>query len=123
MALTIEQRQQQMKQAEELLFSGPQTLGFAKGLYFGHFNADVMFPYPALDAADQSDIDAKVAQVQRFCEERIDAAKIDREARKGKPIPSDHAPLVIDIDEQGHPFDAGWTSAAGRIAARRAGAG
>ena len=28
-------------------------------------------------------------------------AEIDREARKGKPIPSDHAPLVIDLDEPG----------------------
>jgi exodeoxyribonuclease III len=46
-------------------------------------------------------------------------AEIDREARKGKPIPSDHAPLVIDIDQRGCPFDAGWTGAEGRIAARR----
>jgi len=45
--------------------------------------------------------------------------EIDREARKGKPLPSDHAPLVIDLDEPGHAFDAGWTAAAGRIAARR----
>jgi exodeoxyribonuclease-3 len=50
---------------------------------------------------------------------RTVAAEIDREARKGKPVPSDHTPLVIDIDEPGHPFDAGWASAAGRIAARR----
>jgi exodeoxyribonuclease-3 len=48
-------------------------------------------------------------------------AEIDREARKGKPIPSDHAPLVIDLDQAGQPFDAGWSSADGRIAARRAG--
>jgi exodeoxyribonuclease-3 len=46
-------------------------------------------------------------------------SEIDREARKGKPIPSDHAPLVIDLDEPGHPFDAGWKSAEGRISARR----
>jgi exodeoxyribonuclease-3 len=46
-------------------------------------------------------------------------AEIDREARKGKPIPSDHAPLVIDLDEPGHSFEAGWKSAEGRIAARR----
>jgi exodeoxyribonuclease III len=46
-------------------------------------------------------------------------AEIDREARKGKPIPSDHAPLVVDIDEPGCPFDAGWVGAEGRIAARR----
>jgi exodeoxyribonuclease-3 len=50
-------------------------------------------------------------------------AEIDREARKGKPIPSDHAPLLIDVDEAGHPFDAGWASAEGRIAARRTRAG
>ena len=37
------------KQAEELLFSGPQTLGFAKGLFFGHFNAPLLFPYPTLN--------------------------------------------------------------------------
>jgi exodeoxyribonuclease-3 len=36
-------------------------------------------------------------------------AEIDREARKGKPSPSDHAPLVIDVDEPGCPFDPGWT--------------
>jgi exodeoxyribonuclease-3 len=46
-------------------------------------------------------------------------AEIDREARKGKPLPSDHAPLVVDLDEAGHPFDAGWTGAEGRIAGRR----
>lgn len=50
---------------------------------------------------------------------RVVGAEIDREARKGKPTPSDHAPLVIDVDEPGHPFDAGWASAEGRIAARR----
>jgi exodeoxyribonuclease-3 len=51
---------------------------------------------------------------------RVIWAEIDREARKGKPIPSDHAPLLIDIDKSGHPFDAGWASADGRIADRRA---
>jgi exodeoxyribonuclease-3 len=48
------------------------------------------------------------------------AAEIDREARKGKPIPSDHAPLVVDLDEPGRAFDAGWTSADERVAVRRA---
>jgi exodeoxyribonuclease-3 len=48
-------------------------------------------------------------------------AEIDREARKGKPMPSDHTPLVIDLDEAGRPFDAGWTGAEARIAGRRSG--
>jgi exodeoxyribonuclease-3 len=50
---------------------------------------------------------------------RVVWAEIDREARKGKPIPSDHAPLVIDLDAPGFAFDAGWAAAEGRIAARR----
>ena len=50
--------------------------------------------------------------------ERIVWAEIDREARKGPPTPSDHAPLVIDLDEPGRPFDAGWDAALARISAR-----
>lgn len=51
--------------------------------------------------------------------ERVVLAEIDREARKGKPVPSDHAPLLIDLDVEGRPFDAGWSGAEARIAARR----
>ncbi len=50
--------------------------------------------------------------------ERMVWAEIDREARKGKPIPSDHAPILIDIDAPGHPLDAGWDSAENRIRER-----
>jgi len=50
---------------------------------------------------------------------RVVWTDIDREARKGKPTPSDHAPLVIDLDSAGKPFDAGWKSADERVAARR----
>ena len=32
---------------------------------------------------------------------RVVWAEIDREARKGPPVPSDHAPVVIDLDAQG----------------------
>jgi exodeoxyribonuclease-3 len=42
---------------------------------------------------------------------RIVWTEIDREARKGKPIPSDHAPVVIDLDEPGLAFDARWERA------------
>jgi exodeoxyribonuclease-3 len=50
--------------------------------------------------------------------DRVVASEIDREARKGPPIPSDHAPVSIDLDEPGRPFDAGWEGALERIAAR-----
>ena len=50
---------------------------------------------------------------------RTVGAEIDREARKGKPVPSDHAPLLIDVDEPGVPIDAGWAGGDERTAARR----
>jgi exodeoxyribonuclease-3 len=50
--------------------------------------------------------------------ERMVWAEIDREARKGPPTPSDHAPVVVDLDQPGAPFDAGWEAALQRIAAR-----
>jgi alkylation response protein AidB-like acyl-CoA dehydrogenase len=80
-ALTAEQRDQQFKQAEELLFSGPQQLGFAKALYYGYFNADLVFPYPELKAEERERTEAKVKEVQEFADKHIDAALIDREAR------------------------------------------
>ena len=49
---------------------------------------------------------------------RVVAVEIDREARKGKPIPSDHAPVVLDLDAPGRPFDPGWSDAEARIVAR-----
>jgi exodeoxyribonuclease-3 len=58
--------------------------------------------------------------VTRPIAERLVWADIDREARKGKPTPSDHAPVVVDLDERGRPIDTGWEGADARIAARRA---
>jgi exodeoxyribonuclease III len=57
--------------------------------------------------------------ISAVLEPRVVSADIDREARKGKPTPSDHAPLVVDIDEPGFAFDSGWSSADERIAKRR----
>jgi exodeoxyribonuclease III len=49
---------------------------------------------------------------------RLVDAEIDRQARKGPPVPSDHAPLSIDLDEPGKPFDPDWAGALARIAKR-----
>jgi exodeoxyribonuclease-3 len=50
---------------------------------------------------------------------RVRWAEIDRAARKGKPTPSDHAPVLLDLDASGRALDAGWSGADARIAARR----
>jgi alkylation response protein AidB-like acyl-CoA dehydrogenase len=80
MTLTAAQIEEQRKQAEELLFSGPQTLGFAKGLFFGQFNAPLLFPYPQLRPEERAATAQLVEEVHRFCFQHIDATAIDRNA-------------------------------------------
>ena len=80
MALTAAQIDQQKKQAEELLFSGPQALGFAKGLFFGQFHSPLLFPYPDLRPDERAVTAQAVEEVRRFCDEHIDATAIDRNA-------------------------------------------
>lgn len=58
--------------------------------------------------------------VTRPVAERVVWSEIDREARKGKPTPSDHTPVIVDLDEPGFPLDAGWQGAEARIEKRRA---
>ena len=49
---------------------------------------------------------------------RVVDAEIDRAARKGPPVPSDHAPMTIDLDAPGKPYDPDWLGALARISAR-----
>src|SRR3954452_15612636 len=80
MALTASQIAEQKKQAEELLFSGPEDIGFAKGLFFGRFQASLVLPYPELKLEERATVEQAVADVRRFADEKIDAAAIDRNA-------------------------------------------
>src|ERR1700682_5796363 len=74
------QRQKEIQQAEELLFAGPQALGFAKGLFLDHFVADGVMPYPRMPAAQQTELDKSLAEVRQFLDEKLDATAIDRQA-------------------------------------------
>jgi alkylation response protein AidB-like acyl-CoA dehydrogenase len=74
------QRQKEIQQAEELLFAGPQALGFAKGLFQGHFVADWVMPYPRIPAAQQTELDKTLAEVRQFLDEHLDPVAIDRQA-------------------------------------------
>src|SRR6266508_2535304 len=74
------QRQKEIQQAEELLFAGPQALGFAKGLFQGHFVADWVMPYPRIPAAQQSELDRTLGELRQFLDEHLDPAEIDRQA-------------------------------------------
>jgi len=79
-AEALRERERQMKQAEELLFSGPARGGFVKGLFTGRFDGGALWPYPKLRGEELSRNQAVVDQVQAFARDHIDAVAIDREA-------------------------------------------
>jgi acyl-CoA dehydrogenase family member 9 len=74
------QRQKEIQQAEELLFAGPQALGFAKGLFLGHFVADWVMPYPRMPAAQQTELDKSLTELRQFLDAELDPVEIDRQA-------------------------------------------
>ncbi len=74
------QRRKEMQQAEELLFSGRQELGFAKGLFLGNFVADWVMPYPRLDATRQTELDSALIEVRQMLDRDLDPDWIDRNA-------------------------------------------
>src|SRR6202011_876623 len=74
------QRQKEIAQAEELLFAGPQALGFAKGLFQGHFVADWVFPYPRIAPSEQAELDKTLSELRNFLDADLDPVAIDREA-------------------------------------------
>src|SRR5881409_675079 len=74
------ERQKEIQQAEELIFAGPQALGFAKGLFAGHFVSDWVMPHPSIPAAQQTELDGTLTELRKFLHEHLDPAEIDRQA-------------------------------------------
>src|SRR5437763_8960595 len=74
------QRRKEMQQAEELLFTGPQALGFVKGLFAGHFVSDWVMPYPRVPEAHQKQLDQTLSELREFLDAKLDPAAIDRNA-------------------------------------------
>ena len=57
-------REKQVREAEELLFAGPQKLGVAKGLFLGRFVADWVMPYPVIPPEQSEAADHAVAELR-----------------------------------------------------------
>jgi acyl-CoA dehydrogenase family protein 9 len=76
----VSQRDEQVRRAEEVLASLPQTVGVAKGLFDGRFVADWVFPYPQLAADERDEVAQAVGALERFCDAHLDPEQIDRAA-------------------------------------------
>ncbi len=76
-------REKQIAEAEALLGDRLHKVGFAKSLFYGQYLGDKLLDYP--DLTGDAKVNRLVHDVQRFCDDHVDAAKIDRDA----DIPSD----------------------------------
>ena len=73
-------REKQIRDADELLFSGPQKLGVGKGLFLGRFVADWVMPYPVIPELEAAELEASLARLRKFLDNHHDPAAIDRQA-------------------------------------------
>ena len=76
----LRQQQQQVRQAEDLLFSGPRRRSAAKELFWGRFAADLVLPYPRISESERPRLAAALEEVKAFCDVYLDPAEIDRQA-------------------------------------------
>jgi alkylation response protein AidB-like acyl-CoA dehydrogenase len=75
-----EQREKQVREAEELLFAGPQKMGVAKALFLGRFVSDWVMPYPNLRPDEQPKLAQALTELREFLDNHLDPVAIDREA-------------------------------------------
>ncbi len=73
-------KEEQIKLAEELLFSGERLPSFAKGLYAGLFDAGRVFPFPQPSEAETRESEAFIQRLNAFMDAHLDPDAIDRNA-------------------------------------------
>ncbi len=75
----VRRTEEQVRQAEALLFSGRQRRSFVKELFHGRFAADLVMPYPVLSREDEERTRQTLRELRAFCDEHLDPERIDRE--------------------------------------------
>ncbi|XP_059185279.1 complex I assembly factor ACAD9, mitochondrial [Centropristis striata] len=59
----------------------PRHLAYAKDLFLGQINKAEVFPYPEIGNEELEELNQLVAPVEKFFNEEVDSARIDREAQ------------------------------------------
>ncbi len=86
MAVSQEIKEEQIRMAEELFFSGEPLPSFAKGLYGGLFDASRVFPFPEPSTEEQATLDAYNEKLNAWMDAHLDADAIDRRADLGDDL-------------------------------------
>ena len=71
---------EQLKMAEELLFSERRVSGFAKEMFLGRFAADLALPWGGPPDDEAPRLEALIHELRAFLKYRLDPDRIDREA-------------------------------------------
>ncbi len=72
-------QEEQMRMAEELLFSGKPLPSFAKALYFGLCDSKRVFPFPKVHEAERQRVDTVLRELRQFCDAHLDPVAIDEQ--------------------------------------------
>jgi alkylation response protein AidB-like acyl-CoA dehydrogenase len=81
MVQLTELQKQQMKMADELIFSGKRTVSFAKLFFYGLFDADRIFPFPEPPREIQERSKEFLVRLKDTLEKHHDPVDIDKNAR------------------------------------------
>lgn len=76
--MSTSDREKQIAQAEEILGDQLEEIGFAKGLFFGHYLGNQLLAYPDINADER--IEGFLGDLKQYCNEHIDSDAIDRNA-------------------------------------------
>ena len=68
-----------LQEAEELLGPEPDSMGFAKNLFWGRFRQDLMLPYPQQSADEKKVCDELVAKLEHYLRSEHPSIQIDQE--------------------------------------------
>ncbi|MFB0984714.1 MAG: acyl-CoA dehydrogenase family protein, partial [Phycisphaerales bacterium] len=74
-----EKDRKQIQQAQEMLGADPETMGFVKNIFWGHFREDVIFPYPQVSSAETAKCDELLARLDAYLVNEHPAFEIDRD--------------------------------------------
>lgn len=67
-------------QSQRFIRSSSRSLAYAKDLFLGKVNKKEVFPYPEISNEELEELNQLVQPVEKFFNESVDSAKIDREA-------------------------------------------
>lgn len=73
-------QREQLRLAEEILFSGPARDSFVKTLFKGHWLADKVVPYPLQDSSESAEMATYCEKLRKFLHEKLNPDTVDREA-------------------------------------------